>query len=218
MTSHRSLWEVNFLRPSRSKNVFISFFHLVWHSGLKIISPQNFETLVPMVSNIEDILISILCLELLFCLSSLEASRIFSLPSALKFHNDLPWRRSVSIYSDGTCQDLSDWICISFNFGKLSWSISLMTAFLFPFFFLSGIPIIQILGFYRFCVVLLNSILFLQCLQYLSYLFEDIKLVLHRPFSPSWLFPFVAFGVSFYVRDFSQMLMIIIFSYVRKGD
>lgn len=120
MTSHRSLWEVNFLRPSRSKNVFISFFHLVWHSGLKIISPQNFETLVPMVSNIEDILISVLCLELLFCLSSLEASRIFSFPSALKFHNDLPWRRSVSIYSDGTCQDLSDWICISFNFGKLS--------------------------------------------------------------------------------------------------
>ena len=42
--------------------------------------PQNFEDIVPMVPNVEDILTSILCMKTAF-LSSLEASRIFSFPS-----------------------------------------------------------------------------------------------------------------------------------------
>lgn len=58
-----------------SKNVFISSFHLIWHSRLKKI--QNFEGFVLIVSNVKDTVILILCIKLLFCLFSLEASRIF---------------------------------------------------------------------------------------------------------------------------------------------
>lgn len=57
---HRSLWEVNCFGSAMSKCVFISSFHLSWHPRLKILFPLNFEGIVPMVSNVEDILILIL--------------------------------------------------------------------------------------------------------------------------------------------------------------
>lgn len=57
-----------------SKNVFISSFHLIWHSRLKKI--QNFEGIALIVSNVKDV-IPILRIKPLFCLFPLEASRIF---------------------------------------------------------------------------------------------------------------------------------------------
>ena len=76
---HKNFGEVDFLRSSLWKNVFISSFHLIWYSKLKIIFPQNFEDIAPMVSNVKDT--DFYPLYATCFLSSLEAFRIFSFPS-----------------------------------------------------------------------------------------------------------------------------------------
>lgn len=53
----------------------MSLFHLfIWFGILGWKKFQNFEGITPMVSNVKDILIPVLCMKPVFCLSSLEAS------------------------------------------------------------------------------------------------------------------------------------------------
>ena len=117
---HKNFGEVDFLRSSLWKNVFISSFHLIWYSKLKIIFPQNFEDIAPMVSNVKDT--DFYPLYATCFLSSLEAFRIFSFPSEFWNHEMMcpGLFSSILVVPVTTFQTRN---VLSFNLGKIIFEV-----------------------------------------------------------------------------------------------